>query len=401
MLHTIANLKDSVAAILSGIDINNVENLNGALERSARTLVQQADIPEACGTQNITLYGGVYDYLCDTKIFGTAINDVRPQGVSRTPLDYVYKQYGDDFDRTKAYNRTGTSLTFEYVNGVPIVRIVSNFPRQKVILDQMNDTSGWTAGGSASGLTQDTAVFYQSPASLRFTLTGSSTGTLTKTLSNTIDLSSYENVGVSFLAIRIPDGATATDLTSIALRLGSDGSNYNEVTETEGFLGTWISGDWLVVAFDFAGSPSTGTPDWSNIDYVQVRLAHTGTFTNFRVGGLWISQPCPAQILYQSAAIFIPSGSTTPITTITANTDTIVLNDPAYTLYEYESALAILQQSGGGKGDSTYNTVRNTLYGNEINTFGLYGKYRGDNPSDSLRTVGSYYDTDTYGSFYG
>ena len=113
MLHTVANLKDSVAAILSGIDINNVENLNGALERSARTLVQQADIPEASGTQNLTLYGGVYDYLCDSKIFGTAVNDIRPQGVSRTPLDYVYTLYGDDFDRTKAYVRTGTNLAFE------------------------------------------------------------------------------------------------------------------------------------------------------------------------------------------------------------------------------------------------------------------------------------------------
>ena len=87
-LHTVNNLRDSVAGLLSGIDINNVENLNGALERASRTLIQNADIPEASGIQNITLYSGVYDYLCDSRIFGTAINDIRPQGISRYPNNF-------------------------------------------------------------------------------------------------------------------------------------------------------------------------------------------------------------------------------------------------------------------------------------------------------------------------
>lgn len=401
MLHTVSELQDSVAGLLSGIDLNNVDNLNGAFERAARVLVQQADVPEASGVQNIVLYSGVYDYACDTRIFGTAINDIRPQGISRPVTDYVYKTFGEQFDRTKGYLPNGTMATFEYANGVPIIRIVSKTPQQQVIIDQMNDTTGWVAAGSASGLTQDTAVYYKAPASLRFTLTGSSTGTLTKTLSNSVDLSSYEDVGVAFLAIRIPDGATATDLTSIALRLGSDDTNYDLVTETEGFLGAWVAGDWLLIAFDFAGSSSTGTPNWAAIDYVQVRLAHTATMVNFRVGGLWICQPSPAQILYQSAAIFIPNGSTVATTAITATTDTIVLNDPAYTLYEYECALSVLQQTGGGKGDSMSERLRQELYGNNVNDFGLYGKFRGDNPSQELRTIGNYYDSGEGGGYRG
>lgn len=399
-LKTVSQLKDRVAAILSGIDLNNVDDLNGALESAARTLVQKADVPEASGTQNIVLYSGVFDYACDTRIFGTAINDIRPQGISRPITDYAYKTFGEQFDRTKGFLPNGTMATFEYFNGQPIIRIVSKIPQQQIIIDQMNSTTGWVTAGSASGLTQDSAVYYQAPASLRFTLTGSSTGTLTKTLSNSTNLASYENVSVAFLAIRIPDGTDPTTLTSVALRLGSDSTNYDLVTESEGFLGAWVAGEWLLVAFDFAGSVSTGTPNWSSIQYVQVRLAHTTTMVNFRVGGLWICQPSPAQILYQSAAIFIPEDSNITSTVITSNTDSIVLNDPAYNLYQYECAIAILEQTGGGSGDATLNNINFKLNGNGVNDFGLYGKFRGDNPSQELRMIGNYYE-DNIGYYNG
>lgn len=395
-LKTVSQLKDSVAAILSGIDLSNLDNLNGALERAARVLVQKADIPEASGIQNIVLYSGVFDYACDPRIFGTAINDIRPQGITRPITDFVYKRPPEQFDRTKGWLPSGTMATFEYYNGQPIIRIVSTQPQQQVIIDPMNSTTGWTAAGTASGLTQDTAVYYQAPASLRFTVTGLGTGTLTKTLTNAINMSSYQGVGVAFLAIRIPDGSTATDLATVSLKLGSSSSNYNLVTATQGFLGSWVAGDWLLVAFDFASASAVGTPNWSAINYVQVLIGTLTTQVNFRVGGLFICQPSPAQILYQSAAIF--KASTTPATTtITTDSDQILLNDPAYTLYEYESAVSLLQQTGGATNDSTMAKIKNILEGNNVNDFGLYGHFRGDNPSQELRTVGNYYDDSTGG----
>lgn len=390
-LRTVAQYKDSLSGLLSGIDLSNVDNLNGALERAARVMVQKADVPEACGTQNIVLYNGVYNYACDQKIFGTAINDIRPQGITRQVNDFVYKRPAQQFDRTKGYLPNGTMATFEYSNGSPIIRIVSTQTIQKVELDTMGQTDGWTAGGSLSGLVADSAVYYEQPASLRFTLTGSSSGTLTKTLDNPLSIASYQGVGVAFLAIEIPSGATASNLTSIALKLGSDGSNYNSVTETDGFLGTWVSGEWLLVAFDFSGATTTGTPNWSAIDYIQVTFAHTATLVNFRVGGLWISQPSPAQILYQSAAIFKASGVPTS-ELIVNDDDEIILSNPAYTIYEYEGALSILQQTGADDSNAMVQTFKTILQGNNVNDFGLYGQFRGDNPSQELRTVGSWYE---------
>lgn len=390
MLKSIANLKDSVSAILSSVDMGTVDNLNGAIERGARNLVQQADVPEASGVQNITLYDGVYDYLCDDTIFGTALTDIRPQGIDRQINDFVFKKMGDDFDRQKKLNYIGTMATMEYKNGVPIIRIKSNIPQQRTTIDPMSETTGWVSAGSASSVIEDTSNFYHTPASLRFTLTGISSGTLTKTLSSSMDLSTLEDVGVCFLALMLPQGSTASNLTSVSLKIGSGASDYDSLTQTQGFLGSWSSGSFLLVAFDMASAVSTGTPDWSAIDYVQVTFAHTGTFTNIRVGDLFIAMPSQNQIFFQSAAIFKASGADAS-TSITSNTDEILLNDPAYTLLEYESALSILQQIGGSNADPMVMSIRGQLHGTG-NDVGLYARFRGDNPSQELRQAGSYYE---------
>ncbi len=398
MSYTVSDLKYSVAGLLSGVDLSNVDDVNGCLTRAASTLVQKADVPEASGIQNITLYAGVYDYACDSRIFGTAINDIRPQGISRNANNFVTKVDQSDFDRTKAwYYPSGTMSTFQYQNGQPIIRIKAPFPVQQVIVDPMNaigtSPNAWVAGGSASALFQDNTNFYQSPASLRFNMTGSSTGTLTKTLQSPLSMSTYEDVGVAFVAIQIPSGATASDLTSMELRLGSSSTNYNNVSATEGFLGSWIAGEWLLVAFDFTSASQTGTPDWSAIDYVQIRFTHTATFTSFHAGYIFMSLPSPAQILYQSAAIFLPVGSTSPTVAITLDTDTIILTDASYNIFLQECALSVLQNTGAGASDATSIKI-NAMLNGSANDVGLYARYRGDNPSQEIRTVGSWYDTD-------
>lgn len=397
MLHTVSDLKYSVSGLLSGIDLANVDDVNGCLIRAASTLIQKADVPEASGIQNVTLYSGVYDYACDSRIFGTAINDIRPQGITRNPMDFVTKVDQEDFDRTKGYYYpSGTMSTFQYSNGQPIIRIKAPFPNQQIILDPMNaigtSPNAWVASGTASGLTVDYTNFYQSPASLRSTITGLGTGIYTKTLQNSLSMANYQGVGVAFLAIQIPQGTTATNLSTMALKLGSSSTNYDLVITSTGFLGSWADGEWLLVAFDFSSVSTVGTPNWSAINYVQVQAGTLATITNFRIGGLFMSLPSPAQILYQSAAIFLAVGSTSPTVAITADTDTIILTDPAYNIYLQESALSILQNTGAGASDATSLKINMMLNGS-ANDIGLYARYRGDNPSQEIRTTGSWYDT--------
>lgn len=395
-MKTVGNLKDSVAGLLTGTDLDTVTGLNGALERAVRIMATKIDVPEASGKEALALYNGVYDYPAPTTIFGSALTDLRPQGISRSQIDYVYKQPISLFDRTKATLPNGYAVTFEWNKGVGIARISSPKPSPKVVLDDMNATTGWTAAGSAASLTLDETDYYESPAALRFSLTGSSTGTLTKSLTTALDLSDYEDVGVAFLAIKIPAGGTLANLTSVALRLGSSSTAYDLVTTTSGFIGAWTLGEWLLVALDFAGSTSTGTPDWSAIDYVQVRVAHTGAFTNFRVGGLFIALPSPHQILFQSAAVFMASGSN-PSASIVDDDDSILLNDAAFVILEHEAAKTVAFQNGGTAASAVVATLDQVLSGVRARNGvmiqpGLYDKYAANNPSNQIRTTGNYYE---------
>lgn len=394
MLHTVGQAKDEIQALLQGQILSKVGNLNGALERAARTTVQQADVPEASGTQPITLFGGVYYYPAPTTIFGGAINLIRRQGDASTPWDYNYKVPIDEFTRGKKYLPNGYMMDLEYRNGTGVIGITTPNTSPELIVDPQNEVGNWVVGGSASGLAQDTTNYFNQPASLRFNLTGVSSGYIEETMDNAVDLSTYQGVGTVFLAINTPSSAL---LTSIELQIGSSSGNYTAVTQTTGFLGSWIANNWLLVAFDLSTGADTGTPDYSAIDYLRVTVNHTGTLTNFRVGGLFTSLPTPHEILFQSSAIFLATGASAPTQTITGDGDTIVLNDASYNIYIHESALTIAIQQGGTLESGYIQTLRGILYGSGTD-MGLYALYRADNPSEQLRTIGSYYDADSGGN---
>lgn len=384
-MKTIGELKDSVGGILQGTNLDTVTNLNGALSRAARVLAQHVDTPEATVTRNYMFFDGVYDYPAYDTIFGTALVDIRPQGVSRQPWETVIKRPISMFDQTKIYLPTGYEATFEWNLGVPKMRVAQKRANQSLLLDNMGDANSWTAGGSITTLYDDTATYYESPGSIRFNLP--STGTITKTLSNTLDLSTYEGVGSVFLALWLP----STDLTSVTLRIGSNSSNYTEITATTGFIGAFQANNFQLVQFDLANGTTTGTPDYDNIDYLYVSLTPGSAMTNVRVGNLFIAQPSAHEVIYQTAAIFLSSGVMS--NTISSEDDQIVLNDAAYTIYEYMCAQEIAIQSGGLVSQIVIDRIKNTLFDDKV---GLIPKYRADNPSQELRLIGSYYDGANY-----
>lgn len=392
----VANLRDNVQALLTGIDLDDVPDLYGAFRRAASTTVQKADIPEASNRQSFMLYDGVFNYPELDGIFGGAIVDLRPQGVVRQPWDDDYKQPINLFDRTKEYNINGYKLAFEYYKGQGIMRIATPNVTPNVVLNPMNDNTQWTAGGTISSIAVDTTVYYQQPAALRFTLTGAGAGTITNNAATQINLSIYQGVGVVFAAIMIPQGTDPTTLTSISLKIGSSATDYNEVSATEGFLGTWVSGQYLLVAFDFAGATTTGTPNWSALDYDQLTFTTSDTIVNMRVGYLFMALPSPVEALYYSSWIFLDSNND-QMAEPTSVDDYIILQDAAYNIYVHEAARAVALQQGGGLSSNLVGGIDLVLEGDaQQKKVGLYQQYRGDNPSEEIREVGSYYDGANY-----
>lgn len=377
--------------MLQGLNLNNVRSINTAFERAARETCVLLDIPEATLRDNFTLYDGVTDYLLPTDIFASAVVDLRPQGQARYSNDFVTKQPSEEWDIAKA-DTSSTRLTTEYDKGTGILRVVSAYPTARIELDPMTATTGWVAAGTAATLTTDSTVYWQAPSSLRFNLTVG-TGSLTKTLT-AIDLTNYRSVGVGFLAFRTP---SATNLTSVELRIGSSPANYYSVVVTTGFIKAFAANDWMLAAFDLSTATTVGTPVITSMSYVQINVVAAGTITNFYVGDLWISLPTPMTLIYQTSALFLTSGAATPSNSISNNNDQILLNDAAYSIYEVECALAVATQQGGTLANGVVEILGQKLNGvrgfrGVLIQSGLLDLYRADNPSQEIRQVSSYYD---------
>lgn len=392
MDYFVSDLNESVRGILSGLNINNVKDLDGKRRRAATNLLMKADVPEMTDRYALYTYDGVFDYAAPTNIFGSLVLDVRPQGVSRdSRLDVPYKKPLQDFDLMKQRLGNGTMITFEQRGIQQIMRIADTKPQSRFMIDPMSQTTYWTAGGSASSLAQDRTVFYDDPAALRFTLAaGGTQGYIEQTFTSQSDLTDYVGVGVGFLAVQLP---STIAITSIGMHLGNDSTHYWNVSATQGFLGAWIANDWLLIALDLAQSTTTGVVDATKIDYCRVYFNYTSAaaLPNVRVGGLWLSLPSPTEIIHETTAIFVPTGTSTRNKAISANNDGIILGDAAYNLYAYEFAREIALGKGGSIASGLIAGIDLVLEGDGTRKLGLYQKFRGDNPAQTLRTVGSYY----------
>lgn len=385
-LKTVGKIKDSIAGLLQGINLDNITNLNGAIERAAKTIVMQADLPEATGRQAVTLYNGVYDYLAPASIFGGYFIDLRPQGITRSNWNYSYKKPIMQFDRTKLLMPNGTMVTFENNMGTQIMRVVETTSRVKATLDRMSDASKWTSTG-VTNLTDDVGIYYQNPSSVRFDLPAGAPSDvwITKSDLSRFDMTDYKGVGVIFLAVYMP---TIAGIGDWSVQIGNNNSNYFQQAVTQGMLGAWKANEWTILAFDLATATQTGTVDLTNITYAAIGVDYNGIVNpNIRVGAFFLSMPAPYELIYGTASIFKVNNTLSD--TITDDNDELVLNDASYVLFEYECALTIAIQSGGTLADGLIQMLRTQLH--DPNT-GLYTRYRANNPSQQVREVGNWYD---------
>lgn len=385
----VGNLKEGVSGLITGINLNNVTALDRALSRAAATFIQKGSPPEIMVTEPVILYDGVFDYPINGNIFGGSLLDFRPQGLTRNPWDYAYRQPVELFDRTKAFLPNGFAITFEYVNGTPIMRVASPYPKPRAVLDSMNSISGWTAGGGATGLVADETFFYTENASLRFNLSSAGTpGYIEKTLGQQ-DMTAYQGVGVLFLAFETSD---PSNISSIGAHYGSDSSNYYAFSNTTPFVGPLVADGWTVFGLPWAGLIPTGTPDITKMDYLRCIVNYTGgPLSNCRFGGAWVSLPSPADVLYETPNVFNHGGVLSNV--ITDDSDEILFGDAAYQIYELECAKMVALQMSGGKYTTQIQGFDQMLIGSgQTDMNALYNRYRADNPSEVLRVIDNYYD---------
>lgn len=397
-IRQVSDIIQSVAGQLTGVDMSDATNLFGALERAARIMFQKAKMPEAMSSLYFNLYSGVYDYLADTRIFGTSIIDLRPQGVSRNAFDYVYKDNISDFDRRKKLARSGYKATFEYVNGQPIIRVSTPRVTEAVPIDPMNQLGNWKVSGVATNLAVDSTVYYDQPAALSITLPhegGASIGGIQETLANVLNLSGYLTAGVIFLAIQQP---TAGNVTNIAVTLTDASGNTITATASASFLGPFQAGVYQLVPFYLANATIAGAINMATISKAAISFAYDGTLlNNVRIGAFFVSLPTPVELIYSTAAIFLGFASGLLQQKVVSTQDYVILSDAAWSIYELEATVQLANQFGGSLASGIVAGINGQLNGararnGQVIELGLYDLYRADNPTQELHTIGNYYN---------
>lgn len=239
----------------------------------------------------------------DLKLFGGYIEKIERDKKRKFELEAKGGDYTTKLNqimvRAQIYNGREFSV---------IVRdLMNNYVMNTDLIDDCDATTNWVATGDWSGLAADTtddADGYPwsrlGSACLKVDCTYSGgTGTLTKTMSSTLDYAATDYI---CLYVYIAD---TTDLgTNIRLHLGQDSSNYYTIT----IASSTLSNGWNYIEFDMvnkttgAGYPSLSSIDWYQLDF-DIDSGASGI--NLRFDDLRRTPHTPADFTVSNVAITI------------------------------------------------------------------------------------------------
>lgn len=378
MAYTIAQLKTDMTGMLHGTSLNKVTGVYDLINRSARDLLSAVDLFETIriATLSNALYDRIYDYAAPTDLKGDRVIDVRPQ-VNRNPSDVLQKKFNREFDANKLNNMFSVLSN----SGIKTMRISKNV-RAGIVLNQVDDiaTNGtWAASGTATSLIQDTINYVSGSGSLRFNVSGAGSATLTNSTMAQVDLSSFTSVAAEFLWIYMP---TASQVTNVTSRWGSDSSNYYSSTVTTGHYSAFVDG-WNLLRFDWSSASTTGTPVTTAMDYSVVTIVTTASGNNYRLDNIIFNMPSVWEMEYYSKYLFRTSAGVWS-ETCSDDDDIVNLDTDSYNLLLLRCVKNALQQMQDQGNTNDSNDIEKQ-YDKAEKRYTL--KY----PSQITQTISTYY----------
>lgn len=287
MSYSVLDLKNDLGGVLHGTTNNQIQNLDGVINRSARQLLLDVDPQETKRTLEFVnpIFNSVNDYPIAADVKGNKVIDIFPQ-VRRLPRDIWSQAYNQAFDIAKQNIYASADMfTMNFNTGLKTIRLNSPFLNAPTVLNEIEgiSTNGtWAVGGTASSLAVNNTNFVLGSGSLQFNVT-SGAAYLENSTMTAIDLSNVINQSSLFVWVYVPTG---TSLTSVNLRWGSSSSNYYAETVTQNQEGTSFVNGWNLCQFVWSTASTTGSPNSASIGYARVTLNVTGTLTGCLLNGL-------------------------------------------------------------------------------------------------------------------
>lgn len=175
MGYSVQDLKNDLAGVLHGTQLNQIQNLDGLIDRAARQLLLDLDPQETKRTLEFVgpLFNTVFEYPIADDVKGNKIIDIIPQ-VRRLPRDIWSQTYNQAFDVAKQNIYASADMfTMNFNTGIKTLRINCPFLNPPVSInnaDSITDNGTWNEGDDAENLAVDSVNYVEGSGSLKFDL---------------------------------------------------------------------------------------------------------------------------------------------------------------------------------------------------------------------------------------
>jgi hypothetical protein len=257
----------------TGTDSNMTRDIVNSAARIAMAEVDfRGNIREAVLTPNLT--DNQYDYVLPTDVKADRIIDLRPQATDTRGEFETYNLVSpEEFDRRKQVERGIYTILNDDLTRV--LRISSDVDNQELEVSSLED-SAWTTFDSDAVNDSDVKVdnddYTEGNGSIRFqTDTGDTTDTAVGIQNDslaTFNISSYLARGQAFVDAKLT--VADTGIHQISLRVGSDSSNYYQISDSNQNDCTPFVAGWNKIRFDLQNRTTAGTPVDTAIDYAAI-----------------------------------------------------------------------------------------------------------------------------------
>lgn len=348
MAYNIQALKNDLTGVLHGTQLNQIQNLDGVINRAARQLLLDLDPQETKRTVEFVnpIFNDVFDYPIAADVKGNKLIDIFPQ-VQRLPWDIWTQAYNQAFDVAKQNCFSLLNMfTLNFNTSIKTLRINAPFLNPPVIINQIEGISlngTWATGGTASNLVVNNTNFAQGSGSLQAIVT-TGTGYIENSTMTAVDLSAVVNQASLFCWVYVPTGA---NLTSVDLRLGSSSANYYHLTVTSNQQGTTFVNGWNLCQFTWSSMATTGAPNSAALNYARISVVMTGTNTGVLFNGLDSILGTILNYSYYSKYLFRDAITGIYQETVTDDSNLINLDTESFNLlFNLVAFLAVQQQQG-------------------------------------------------------
>lgn len=386
MSYTVQTLLNDIEGVVHGTTTNKIPNIYGVINRAARAVLLDVDPKE---TQKIVelssqVFNDVFDYPLPADVKGDRIIDLRIQA-GRLPGDVFVQDYAQTFDSQKTLGLSNAVYT-QWNTGVKTFRIEAPTLTSPTVITDTGSITDWSATTGASTITLDTTNNVAGSGAIVFNLdAGSASGYIENSALSAIDLSSAVNVDTLFMWVYLP---TASSVTSINLRWGSDDSNYYNYTVTANQQGNAFENGWNLLSFPWVLATKVGTPVDTEYDYVRATFNYDSTLqTGVKICSLTSNPGFIFELQYYSKYLFRSASTNAFQETVTDSADNsklINLDTESYNLLFNKAAFFIAQSLQGA--DAQYDA---RFWDSEYQA--ALARYKAQNPSEAMKKAEPYY----------